>query len=392
MPTPLSLHADRALPSDPTVRGIARTVYAAVKDLPLVCMHGHVEAAAFADNDAFPDPAGLLITPDHYVTRMLVSQGVQLEDLGVERLDGGPVETDPRAIWRRFCEGWHLFRGTPSRYWLEHELVDLFGIEEQPSAESADRLFDTIAARLAEPDFRPRQLLDRFNIELISTTDPASADLADHQRLKADGLGDRVVPTFRPDTVVHLDAPGWCSDVERLGRVAGVDTASYEGFLEALRLQREAFIAAGGLATDHGHLTTDSTPLAASEAGELYRRARAGDVTPESSAAFAAHMLHVMAQMSRDDGLVMQLHPGVLRNHHSATFAASGTDKGFDIPVATEFTRGLRPILEDFGRDPAFRLVLFTVDETTYSRELAPLAGGVSLGAAGSAMVVPRQP
>ena len=380
----LHLHDDRALPSQPDVRAIARTVYSAVKDLPLVCMHGHVEAAAFADNLPFGDPAELLITPDHYVTRMLVSQGASLDDLGVSRTDRSQVESDPRAIWRRFCEGWHLFRGTPSRYWLEHELVHVFGVDEQPSAESADRIYDTIAARLAEPDFRPRQLLDRFNIELLSTTDPATADLSDHARLRSDGLGERVVPTFRPDAVVHLDSPGWADDVARLGELAGIDTAGYDGFLDALRARRHAFIEAGGLATDHGHLTPDTTPLPDSEAREIFRRALTGDVRPEATAAFAAHMLHQMAQMSRDDGLVMQLHPGVLRNHHGATFRASGADRGFDIPVATEYTRALRPLLEDFGRDPAFRIILFTVDETTYSRELAPLAGAypsVRLGA-----------
>jgi glucuronate isomerase len=384
MSTPLSLHDDRALPVDPAVRAIARTIFAAVRDLPLVCMHGHVDAKTFADNEAFGDPAQLLITPDHYVTRMLVSQGTQLEELGVPRLDGGPVETDARAVWRRFCEGWHLFRGTPSRYWLEHELVDVFGVTEQPSAESADRLYDIVSARLAEDDFRPRQLLDRFNIELISTTDPATSDLSEHQRLAEDGLGERVIPTLRPDAVVHLDSSGWREDVDRMGALADVDADDYDGYLTALRSRRQAFIAAGGLATDHGHLTTDSTPLDPAQARELYRRARAGEATPESAAAFAGHMLHTLAGMSRDDGLVMQLHPGVFRNHHSATFAASGADRGFDIPVATEFTRGLRPILEDFGRDPGFRLILFTVDETTYSRELAPLAGAypsVRLGA-----------
>lgn len=380
----LQLHDDRALPADPGVRAVARAVYSEVKDLPLVCMHGHVEASAFAENEPFGDPAELLITPDHYVTRMLVSQGVRLEDLGVARLDGGPVETDPRAIWRRFCQGWHLFRGTPSRYWLEHELVHVFGVDEQPSVESADRLYDAIAARLAEADFRPRQLLDRFNIELLSTTDPATADLSEHARLRAEGMGTRVVPTFRPDAVVHLDSPTWAGDVARLGQVAEADTASYEGFLQALRARRRAFIDAGGLATDHGHLTPDATPLEQHAAAELYRRALTGDVTSASSAAFAAHMLHEMARMSRDDGLVMQLHPGVLRNHHSETFRTSGADRGFDIPVTTEYTRGLRPLLEDFGRDPAFRMILFTVDETTYSRELAPLAGAypsVRLGA-----------
>ena len=380
----LILHPDRALPSDPTVRRIARVLYAATKDLPLVCMHGHVEAGVFADNAAFPDPAQLLITPDHYVIRMLVSQGAELADFGVEALHNGEVERDPRAIWRRFCEGWHLFRGTPSRYWLEHELVEVFGVDEQPSAESADRTFDAIASRLAEPEFRPRQLLDRFNIEILSTTDPASATLADHQKLRLDGLGKRIVPTFRPDAVTHLARPRWRHDVTALGQVAEVDTSTYEGFLEALRSRRKAFIEAGGLATDHGHLAADSAPLPAADAADLYRRAWAGDVTPHSAEAFAAHMLHTMAQMSLDDGLVMQLHPGVLRNHHRPTYAAVGADIGFDIPVAAEFTRGLRPLLEDFGREPGFRLILFTVDETTYSRELAPIAGAypsVRLGA-----------
>lgn len=384
MPSPLTLHPDRALPAEPGVRSVARAIYGQTADLPLVCMHGHVEASAFADNAAFPDPAALLITPDHYVTRMLVSQGMSPEDLGVARTDGGPVETDPRAIWRRLCENWPLFRGTPSRYWLEHELVEVFGVDQQPSSETADSLYDAVAARIAEPDFRPQQLLDRFRIELISTTDPATSTLADHRRLAEQGLGDRVVPTFRPDAVVHLDGPDWQREVKALGQLADVDTSHYPGFLEALRSRRQAFVAAGGLATDHGHLTADTTPLPQTEAARIYERAWAGAVPPEEAAAFAAHMLHVMAGMSRDDGLVMQLHPGVLRNHHGDAFAAYGTDKGFDIPVTTEFTRGLRPLLEDYGTDPRFRLILFTVDETVYSRELAPLAGvypSVRLGA-----------
>jgi glucuronate isomerase len=378
MPSPLALHPDRALPADPAVRSIARTVYGQTKDLPLVCMHGHVEAQVFADNAPFPDPSALLITPDHYVTRMLASQGTSLEDLGVPRLDGGAVEGDARAIWRRLCEGWHLFRGTPSRYWLEHELVDVFGVDQQPSAQTADAIFDTISARLAEPEFRPQRLLDRFGIELISTTDPATSPLSEHRRLADQGLGARVVPTFRPDAVVHVLGPDWQRDVKALGQLAGVDTSDYAGFLDALRLRRQAFIAAGGLATDHGHLTADATPLPEPEAGAIYRRAWTGEATAEEGAAFAAHMLHVMAGMSRDDGLVMQLHPGVLRDHHSATAAAFGADKGFDIPVAAEYTRGLRPLLESYGRDPRFRIVLFTVDETVYSRELAPIAGAYS--------------
>lgn len=384
MATALTLDPDRALPADPATREVARRIHASTRALPLVCMHGHVDAAVFADDTPFPDPAALLITPDHYVTRMLVSQGARLEDLGVPRLDGTPVETDPRAIWRRFCEGWKLYRGTPSRYWLEHELVEVFGVDEVPSPETADRIYDTIAARLAEPGFRPRQLLDRFNIELISTTDPASSSLADHARLAEDGLGKRVVPTFRPDTVVHLDGARWRGEVGALGEAADTDVSTYAGYLAALRRRRQAFIAAGALATDHGHFSPDSTPLSDGDASRIYRDAWSGKVTPEAAAAFSGHMLHVMAGMSRDDGLVMQIHPGVLRDHHTATVDAVGPDRGFDIPVSTEYTRSLRPLLESYGRDPGFRVILFTVDETVYSRELAPLAGvypSVRLGA-----------
>ena len=384
MVLPLTLHPDRALPPDPGVRALARAVYQHTCDLPLVCLHGHVEAEVFADDAAFVDPAGLLITPDHYVTRMLASQGVDLADLGVPRLDGAPVESDPRAIWRRFCAHWPLFRGTPSRFWLEHELGELFGVRVQPSAETADELYDTIAAVLADPAFRPRALLDRFRIEIVSTTDPATSDLAAHARLAAAGLGARVVPTLRPDAVVHPDRPDWPAQVAALGAVADVDTGDYAGYLAALRRRRAAFVAAGGLATDHGHRSPDTSPLGDAVAADLYRSALAGDVDAAGAAAFAGHMLHVLAGMARDDGLVMQLHPAVERDHHAGVARAFGPDRGFDIPLAAEFTRSLRPLLESYGCDPGFRVILFTVDETTYSRELAPLAGAypaVRLGA-----------
>jgi len=384
MPHPLAPHPDRALPPDPGVRAIARTVHAATRDLPLVCLHGHVEAEVFADDAAFPDPARLLITPDHYVTRMLVSQGVDLADLGVPRLDGGPVEEDGRAIWRLFCAHWHLFRGTPSRYWLEHELAEVFGVRVHPSPETADLIYDEIAHVLADAAFRPRRLLDRFRIELIATTDPATSDLAAHARLAAAGLGERVVPTFRPDAVVHLDRPGWAADVARLGALADVEVGTYAGFLEALRRRRAAFTAAGALASDHGHRSADTTPLGEREAADLYRWALEGRVDAAGAAAFAGHLLFVMAGMAADDGLVMQLHPGVERDHDRGLAARHGADRGFDIPLAAEFTRSLRPLLERYGRSPGFRMILFTVDETVYSRELAPLAGvypAVRLGA-----------
>ncbi|WP_433410176.1 glucuronate isomerase [Saccharomonospora azurea] len=384
MATPLVLHPDRALPADPATRDVARRLYAETRALPLVCMHGHVEAEVLAEDAPFPDPARLLVVPDHYVTRMLVSQGVPLEALGVPRRDGGPVETDPRAIWRLLCEHWHLFRGTPSRYWLEHELSEVFGVRLQPSADTAEDIYDQLAAALSEPDFQPRALLDRFDIELISTTDPATSDLRHHARLRMEGLGDRVIPTFRPDAVVQPGHDGWRRHVAELGRVTDCDTTHYSGFLDALRERRRAFVEAGALATDHGHLSTDTTPLDNAEAARIYAAALTGTVTAEEASAFAGHMLFVMAGMSCEDGLVMQLHPGVLRDHHEDTFTAFGPDRGFDIPVAAEFTRGLRPLLQAYGHHPGFRLILFTVDETVYSRELAPLAGAypsVRLGA-----------
>ncbi len=383
--TLLELHPDRALPIAPEQRQVAREIYGETKDLPLICMHGHVEAEVFADDLPFADPAQLLIVPDHYVFRMLASQGIALADLGVPRADGGLVESDSRQIWRIFCENWRLYRGTPSRYWLEHELVEVFGVDVVPSAESADALYDQIAARVSEPEFRPRALLDRFNIEVISTTDSATSQLQHHARLAADGFGERVLPTFRPDAIVYLDRPSWRTDVAELATVSGIDTSTYDGFLKALRQRRAVFVEAGARATDHGHLTADTTAMDPTAAGALYARVLGGaDATESEVVGFAANMLHQMAAMSCEDGLVMQIHPGVLRDHSAAVAKTHGQDKGHDIPVQSEFTRALRPMLDRFGTDPRFRVILFTVDETVYSRELAPIAGAypsVRLGA-----------
>jgi glucuronate isomerase len=381
----LQLEPDRALPFPAEQRSIAREIYGQTKNLPLICMHGHVEPEVFAEDIPFADPAQLLIVPDHYVFRMLASQGIEPAQLGVPRLDGGAVETDSRKIWRRFCENWKLYRGTPSRYWLEHELVEVFGVDLVPSAETADAIYDQIAACVADPQFRPRALLDRFNIEVISTTDAATSDLRHHAKLAADGLGDRVLPTFRPDAVAYLDRPNWRTDIEELAKTSGIDTTTYDGLLDALRSRRAAFVEAGARATDHGHLSADTTPMEADAARELYSRILGGAKASKAEVdAFAANMLYQMADMSCEDRLVMQIHPGVLRDHNSAIGRTYGQDKGYDIPVQTEFTRALRPMLDKFGTDPRFRVILFTVDETVYSRELAPIAGtypSVRLGA-----------
>lgn len=377
--TAWTLHPDRALPADPALRPIAREIYAATHDLPIVSMHGHVDVAAFADDTPFPDPAQLLVVPDHYLTRMLVSQGVRLPELGVGP-DSPDKETDARAIWRRFCAGWKHFRGTPTRYWLEHELVEIFGVTRRPSAETADLIYDEVAERLADPAFRPRALLDRFRIEVIATTDPAWSDLSAHAKLAIEVTGaggaPRVLPTFRPDPLLHLDRPGWREDVSRLAAASGLDVTDYATYLEALRERRLAFRAAGALATDHGHLLADTTPLPDDVARTLVGSALAGEaVTAAEAAAFSGHMLFQMAAMSAQDGLVMQLHPGVLRDHDGAVAERFGPDRGYDIPVVTEYAHALRPVLEAFGHDEVFRMIAFTVDEDAFSRELAPLAG-----------------
>ncbi|HET6293919.1 MAG TPA: glucuronate isomerase [Kribbella sp.] len=381
MPKALQPHPDRALPAG-EARELARRIHQSTRALPLLCLHGHVDATLFATDEPFGNPADLLVVPDHYVTRMLISQGVPPDRLGLPRRDGTRT-AEPREIWREFCSHWHLFRGTPSRYWLEHEFAEVLGVTVAPSAETADTLYDEISARLAEPQFRPRALLDQFNIEVISTTDAATDDLAPHAKVAAD-LPGRVIPTFRPDAVVHVDRPGWSDLARQLGELAGTDTTSYAGYLQALRQRRQAFVAAGARATDHGHLSAAAVPLHGATAERIYADALRAEVSADDAAAFAGHMLFQMAAMSAEDGLVMQLHPGVLRDHHAGIYSTYGPDQGHDIPVAAEFTRSLRPVLERFGHVDGFRMVLFTVDETTYSRELAPLAGvypSVRLGA-----------
>ncbi|MFB9235865.1 glucuronate isomerase [Plantactinospora siamensis] len=370
---------DLLLPAEPRQHAIARDLYALVADRPLISPHGHVDPAVLADDAPFPDPARLLIVPDHYLTRMLLSQGVPPADLGVPSRDGSPVEADGRRIWRRFAEHWRLFRGTPSRLWLEQTLRDVFGVTVPLSPATADHVYDEIAARLAEPAFRPRALFERFNIEVLATTESPLSDLGHHAKLAADGWGGpggRVITTFRPDNVVDFEFDGWPQNVARLGEVAGTDTGSYAGFLDALRRRRAAFIAAGATSSDHGHPTARTVALDAAEATRLYDRALRGAAGPADAETFRAHMLVEFARMSLDDGLVMQLHPGAVRNHNRWLHARHGRDTGGDVPQATEYVHALAPLLDAYGNDPRLRLVVYTLDEYTFSRELAPLAGG----------------
>ena len=369
------LHPDRLFPADPATRDVARNLYARVKDLPIVSPHGHTDPRWFAYDEPFADPATLFVVPDHYVFRMLMSQGVRLEDLGVPRRDGGPVETDGRKIWRIFCENWKLFRGTPSRTWLSHAFETLFGITEAPSAANADRLYDTIDAALKTPAFRPRALFERMNIEVIATTESPLDDLRHHAAIRASGWKGRVLTAYRPDPVVDPEARGFLDNLEAFAAIADVDIGTWSGYLEAHRRRRAFFKANGATSTDHGHPTAATADLSPAEAEALWARVRKGAASAAEAETFRAQVLTEMAKMSIDDGLVMQIHPGSFRNHNAGLFEMFGADKGADIPTRTDYVRALKPLLDRFGNSRDLSVILFTLDETSYSRELAPLAG-----------------
>jgi glucuronate isomerase len=388
--TPPSPRADLLFPSDPAQRGIARELYALAKDQPLISPHGHVDPAILADDAPFPDPARLIIVPDHYVTRMLLSQGIPPAALGVPTRGGAAIrgpdgaggyaaEQDGRAIWRLFADNWHLFRGTPSRLWLEQTFVEVFDVHTPLRPDTADEVYDALAARLAEPAFRPRALFERFGIEVLATTESPLDDLGQHAKLAADGWGGPggpVITTFRPDNVVDFEFDDFADNVARLGEITGEDTSTYGGYLAALRQRREAFIAAGATSSDHGHLTARTLILDEAEAAALLARGLRGEASAADAEAFRAHMLVEFARMSLDDGLVMQLHPGSVRNHNRWLYAVHGRDVGGDIPQATEYVNALAPLLDAYGNDPRLRVVVYTLDEYTFTRELAPLAGG----------------
>lgn len=371
----LKLDPDRLFPPDAATRNVARDLYESIRDVPIISPHGHTDPAWFARNAAFPDPASLFVTPDHYVFRMLSSQGISLDDLGVPRADGSTHERNVRKIWRLFAQNYHLFRGTPSRMWIDHALADVFGVTDPLTAATADTIYDHLSDCLNDPAYRPRALYDRFNIEVLATTDGALGPLDHHAAIAASDWSGRVIPTYRPDACIDPDAPGFANNIAMLGDLTGQDTSTWRGYLDAHRARRAFFKSCGATATDHGVADATTANLDADAAGRLFDRIHAAKGTPEDHALFRAQMLTEMAGMSVDDGLVMQIHPGSFRNHAPDIFATFGSDKGFDIPRVVDYTRGLKPLLDRHGLNPSLTLIIFTLDETTYARELAPLAG-----------------
>jgi len=362
------IHEDRLFPADPGTRKIAKALYEQVRVLPIISPHGHTQAAWFAKNEAFPDPAKLFVQPDHYVYRMLFSQGVSLEDLEI----GQAVMKDPRGVWRIFARHYYLFRGTPTRIWLDFCFQELFGLEERLSDRNADLYYDVIYEKLKTKEFLPRALYERFDLEVLATTDSPLDSLTDHQAIRESGWKARIVPTFRPDAVVDPDFDGFAGNIARLGEMTGEDTSTWSGYLAALRVTRERFKGLGCTATDHGHPTAQTANLGQGEAAELFAKVLSGKGDAEL---FRAQMLTEMARMSLEDGLVMQIHPGSVRNHNRLIFQRYGRDTGADIPEPTNYVQALRPLLDAFGNEAGLSIILFTLDESTYSRELAPLAG-----------------
>lgn len=373
MTEPLELHPDRLFPPDPSVRTIARRLFASIASLPIISPHGHTDPRWFAEDRPFDDPVSLLVAPDHYLLRMLYSQGVRLNELGVAPAAGEPTAA-PVDAWRCFAAHYHLFRGTPSRLWLDWVFHEVFGLSVRLSPATADHYFERISAELRTPALRPRALYDRFGIEVLATTEPATDDLVHHARIRESGWPGRVITTFRPDQVIDPEHEDFLPGLRVLSELTGEDALTYSGYLAALRARRLYFRAMGATATDHGHPSPATALLGRGEAADLFDRVVRGASSADAEL-FRAHMLVVMAEMSLEDGLVMQLHPGSVRNHNGPLYAAYGRDRGADIPQAVDYVHALRPLLERFGNERELTLIVFTLDESTYSRELAPLAG-----------------
>ncbi|MFO1014257.1 MAG: glucuronate isomerase [Caulobacteraceae bacterium] len=374
MPKPLILNDDRLFPSDPAQRSIARALYATTKSLPIISPHGHTDPAWFATNAPFANATDLLLAPDHYLFRMLVSQGVDLAKLGVPSR-AGPSAADPREAWGLFAANYFLFRGTPSDMWLSQVFAEVFGLDVALAPDTADLYFDRIGEALASPAFLPRALFERFNIALIATTESPHEDLVYHRAIAASGWQGRVVTAYRPDPVIDCEHEQFPTAMARFAELSGQDVYSWKGYLEAHRIRRAAFMAAGATSTDHGHPTAATADLSPAETETLFHAVTSGAASPQAAELFRAQMLTEMARMSLDDGLVMQIHPGSFRNHSRQLFDEYGRDKGADIPTATDYVRNLKPLLDRFGHAPGLGIILFTLDETAYARELAPLAG-----------------
>ena len=369
------LNEDRYFNPDSTVRKFARQIYESVKNMPIVSPHGHVDPQIFVDNKPFPNPTQLFLIPDHYIYRMLYSQGIKLEQLGIPAIDGTKVETDPRKVWQLFADNYHLFVGTPSGNWLAYEFDKIFGIDEKPNSTNAQLIYEKLQEKLNTPEFLPRNLFESFNIEVLSTTDAASDSLNQHKEIKSSGWNKKVIPCFRPDAVTDLSSRNWKQNLSALEKSVGYEITNYRKLIQALEERRKYFKEVGATSTDHGVFSPYTHQLSAKEADEIFNRALKNKLEENDAKLFTANMLMEMARMSIEDGLTMQIHPGSYRNHNEIIFNRFGLDKGCDIPMQTEYTFNLKELLNKYGNNENLTIIVFTLDETSYARELAPLAG-----------------
>lgn len=370
-----NLHEDRFFDPNPAIRNYAREIYLTIKDLPIISPHGHVDPQIFVDNRQFPNPTQLFLIPDHYVFRMLYSKGIPMESLGVPSANKTPVESDPKKIWKLFAENYYLFNGTPSGVWLDYEFNIVFGIKEKLNGENALKIYEELNEKINLPEFLPRTLFDKFRIEALSTTDAPFDTLEPHKKIKESGWKGKVVPAFRPDGITDLSNLAWKRNVEKLGQIVGYEISSYKNLIQSLEERRKFFKEMGATSTDHGVVSAYAHDLGDAEAEKLFQKGLKGTSTQADADAFTAHMLMQMARMSVEDGLVMQIHAGAYRNHNKNVFTKFGADKGADIPTTCEYTKSMQELLNKFGNDSRFTVIVFTMDETNYSRELAPLAG-----------------
>ncbi len=369
------LHEDRFFSADTTIRKYAREIYSTIKDMPIISPHGHVDISMFAENRPFPNPTKLFLTPDHYVYRMLYSQGITMEELGIPAIDGIDVEQDPKKIWQLFAENYHLFNGTPSGNWLAHEFNVVFGIEEKPCRENAQIIYDYLQEKIDSPEYLPRALFEKFNIEVLTSTDAASDLLENHKKIKESGWNKKIIPCFRPDGVTDLSNKRWRENLKALENSVCYEITNYHMFIKALEERRAFFKLMGATSTDHGVTYAYTHQLSDNEAEKIFSKALKENITEDEASQFTAHMLMEMARMSCEDGLTMQIHVGAYRNHNTYVFNRFGLDTGCDIPIRSEFTISMKEFMNKFGTNKNLTVILFTLDETTYSRELAPLAG-----------------
>ena len=365
----------RLFPAEANARAVCKRLYGHVKHLPIISPHGHTDPSWFALNENFVNATALLLMPDHYLLRMLYSQGISMQDLGFAGNDDTTCEQDPKKIWNLFATHYYLFRGTPSRLWLDYIFAEVFGLTIRLDETSADYYYDEITAKLQTDAFKPRALFERFNIEVIATTESPLDDLAHHRTILESEWQGRVISAFRPDPIVDPEFVGFHANIIKLAEITGEHCTSFASYLAAIFKRRAYFISLGVTSSDHGHPSAQTADLPPDACADLYQKVLTGKANSADAELFRAQMLTEMAKMSIQDGLVMQLHPGSFRNHNPSLFEQFGRDKGADIPMQTEYVNALKPLLNKYGNHPKLTIILFTLDETVYSRELAPLAG-----------------